>query len=49
VLQTAVQAAQETAEHAGGISPVLLGVIAFGGLLFALAVTYAFRNIWHRH
>ncbi|WP_179951071.1 hypothetical protein [Xylanimonas oleitrophica] len=49
MLQTAVQAAQETVEHAGGVHPVALGLIAFGGLVFALVVTYAFRNVWNRH
>ena len=49
MLQTAVQAAQETVEHSGGIAPVGLGLLAFGGLVFALLVTYAFRNVWNRH
>jgi hypothetical protein len=48
VLQTAIQAAQETAEQ-GGIPPIGFGLLAFGGLVFALLVTYAFRNVGNRH
>ncbi|CAM3382899.1 hypothetical protein [Isoptericola cucumis] len=50
MLHTAVQVAQEAAEHsAGGIPPVVLGALAFGGLVAALLVTYAFRNVNNRH
>ncbi|WP_201308829.1 hypothetical protein [Puerhibacterium puerhi] len=49
MLQTVVQAAQETSEVVGGISPVALGGLAFVGFLCALGVTYAFRNVGNRH
>jgi hypothetical protein len=50
VLHTAVQFAQEATEHAeSAISPVALGVLAFGGLVALLLVTYAFRNVGSRH
>ena len=50
MLHTAVQIAQETTEHAElPIEPVALGLLAFGGLVFALLVTYAFRNVGSRH
>ena len=41
--------AEAATEQAEGIPPVLLGGLAFGGLVFALAVTYAFRNVGSRH
>jgi hypothetical protein len=50
VLHTAVQIAQEAAEHAEpAIAPPFLGLLAFGGLVAALLVTYAFRNVGTRH
>ncbi|WP_166849047.1 hypothetical protein [Isoptericola sp. BMS4] len=51
MLHTAVQVAQESvAENAvEGIPPVVLGLLAFGGLVAALVVTYAFRNVHNRH
>jgi hypothetical protein len=46
----AVLAAEAASEHASEpISPIVLGLIAFGALLAALAVTYAFRNVGNRH
>lgn len=49
MLHTAVQVAQEATEHAETISPIALGLLAFGGLVAALLVTYAFRNVANRH
>jgi len=50
VLHTAVLAAEAASEHAGeSISPIALGLIAFGSLVAALIVTYAFRNVGNRH
>jgi hypothetical protein len=49
VLQTAVQAAQESSELVAGVPPVALGGIAFVGFVIALGVTYAFRNVGNRH
>jgi hypothetical protein len=50
VLYTAVQVAQEASEHVNEpISPIALGLLAFGGLIAALVVTYAFRNVSNRH
>lgn len=50
MLHTAVQVAQEAAEHTNEvISPIALGLLAFGGLVAALVVTYAFRNVHNRH
>lgn len=50
MLHTAVQIAQEATEHADpAIAPPVLGLLAFGGLVFALLVTYAFRNVGSRH
>ncbi|RZS61570.1 hypothetical protein EV386_1879 [Xylanimonas ulmi] len=31
------------------MDPVVVGLLAFGALVFALAVTYAFRNVGNRH
>ncbi len=31
------------------MTPAVLGLLAFGALALALAVTYAFRNVWNRH
>ncbi len=31
------------------IPPIAYGLLAFGGLMVLLAVTYAFRSIWTRH
>lgn len=50
MLHTAVQIAQEAAEHnEAAINPVVMGLLAFGGLVLALVVTYAFRNVGSRH
>ncbi|MFD6136319.1 hypothetical protein [Isoptericola sp. NPDC056618] len=49
MLHTAVQVAQEATEHAETISPIAMGLLAFGGLVAALVVTYAFRNVSNRH
>ncbi len=50
MLHTAVQIAQEATEHAeSGIPPIMLGLLAFGGLVALLLVTYAFRNVGSRH
>ena len=46
----AVLAAEAASEHANEpISPIALGLIAFGSLVAALVVTYAFRNVGNRH
>ncbi len=31
------------------MTPVAVGLLAFGALVFALLVTYAFRNVGNRH
>jgi len=50
VLHTAVLVAEAASEHASeSISPIALGLIAFGALVAALLVTYAFRNVGNRH
>ncbi|MFI6424558.1 MULTISPECIES: hypothetical protein [unclassified Promicromonospora] len=50
MLHTAVLAAEAASEHANEpISPIALGLIAFGALVAALVVTYAFRNVGNRH
>ncbi|WP_286217442.1 hypothetical protein [Paraoerskovia sediminicola] len=51
MVSAALIAAEEAAEVAseGGISPVLLGVLAFVGLVALLGVTYAFRSVGTRH
>lgn len=50
MLHTAVLAAEAVSEHANeSTSPVALGLIAFGALVAALLVTYAFRNVGNRH
>ena len=50
MLHTAVQVAEEAAEHAStGIPPLLLGVLAFGGFVVALLATFAFRNASNKH
>ncbi|MFC8600016.1 MULTISPECIES: hypothetical protein [unclassified Isoptericola] len=49
MLHTAVQVAQEATEHAETIPPIAMGLLAFGGLVVALLVTYAFRNVSNRH
>ncbi|AEG44792.1 hypothetical protein [Isoptericola variabilis] len=53
MLHTAVQIAQEATEQAPTgafeLSPVVLGVLAFGALVAMLLVTYAFRNVGSRH
>ncbi|WP_164545232.1 hypothetical protein [Antribacter gilvus] len=50
MLHTAVLAAQAATEHVNEpINPIVLGLIAFGSLIAALLVTYAFRNVGNRH
>jgi hypothetical protein len=50
VLHNAVLAAEAAAEQANEpIAPIVLGLIAFGALVAALLVTYAFRNVGNRH
>ncbi|MEL7974450.1 hypothetical protein AAG589_01180 [Isoptericola sp. F-RaC21] len=50
MLQTVIQLAQEAPEQSvGAIPPVGMGLLAFGGLVAALVVTYAFRNVSNRH
>ncbi|GAA4700462.1 hypothetical protein APR04_000081 [Promicromonospora umidemergens] len=50
MLHNAVLAAEAAAEHADEpIAPIVLGLIAFGALLVALLVTFAFRNVGNRH
>jgi hypothetical protein len=50
VLHNVVLAAEAATEHANEpISAVALGLIAFGSLVAALLVTYAFRNVGNRH
>ena len=50
MLHNAVLAAEAASEHASEpISPIVLGLIAFGSLVAALVVTYAFRNVGNRH
>ncbi|MGF0117341.1 hypothetical protein ACQFYA_13620 [Promicromonospora sp. Marseille-Q5078] len=49
MLHTAVQVAQEVTENAETIPPIVMGLLAFGGLVAALVVTYAFRNVSNRH
>lgn len=50
MLHTVVLAAEEAAEHSGyAISPIALGVLAFGGFVVALLATYAFRNAGNKH
>ena len=31
------------------MTPLAFGLLAFGVLVLALGVTYAFRNVWNRH
>lgn len=46
----AVLAAEAASEHVNEpISAIALGLIAFGSLVAALVVTYAFRNVGNRH
>ncbi|ANC29753.1 hypothetical protein [Isoptericola dokdonensis] len=49
MVHTAVLVAEEAAEHASAISPLLLGVLAFGGFVVALLATYAFRHANNKH
>ncbi|GAB2473358.1 hypothetical protein GCM10027063_13020 [Promicromonospora xylanilytica] len=50
MLHNAVLAAEAAAEHADEpVAPIVLGLIAFGALMAALVVTYAFRNVGNRH
>lgn len=50
MLHNAVLAAEAASEHVNEpISPIVLGLIAFGALVAALLVTYAFRNVGNRH
>lgn len=50
MLHNAVLAAEAASEHANEpIAPIVLGLIAFGALVAALLVTYAFRNVGNRH
>ncbi|GAA1983725.1 hypothetical protein GCM10009718_21310 [Isoptericola halotolerans] len=50
MLHTAVQVAEEAAAHAStGISPIMLGVLSFGGFVVALLATFAFRNASNKH
>ncbi|WP_402469119.1 hypothetical protein [Isoptericola aurantiacus] len=49
MLHPVVLAAEEAAEHAFAIPPVVLGVVAFGGFVAALLATYAFRNAGNKH
>ncbi|MBC7290543.1 MAG: hypothetical protein H5T83_04285 [Actinotalea sp.] len=44
--------AEEAAETAGNhlpMSPVAFGLLAFGGLMVLLLVTFAFRSVGTRH
>ena len=43
--------AEDSAAHANELpfSPVVSGVLAFGGLVALLLVTYAFRSVGTRH
>ncbi|MCF4121637.1 hypothetical protein L1785_11655 [Antribacter sp. KLBMP9083] len=50
MLHTAVLVAEAASEHVNEpISPIAMGLLAFGGLVAALCVTYAFRNLGNRH
>ena len=50
VLHNVVLAAEAASEHANEpVAPIVLGLIAFGSLVAALVVTYAFRNVGNRH
>ena len=50
-MHTALLAAEETAEAVAHlpIPPVGVGLLGFGALIALLAVTFAFRNVGHRH
>ncbi|WP_369375166.1 hypothetical protein AB1046_10875 [Promicromonospora sp. Populi] len=50
MLYNAVLAAEAASEHASEpIDPIVMGLIAFGALVAALVVTFAFRNVGNRH
>lgn len=51
MLAAVAQAAQEGAESAAHlpIPPIAYGLLAFGGLVALLLVTYAFRSVGTRH
>ena len=50
-MHAALQMAQEVSERTSEIpfSPVVSGVLAFGGLVALLLVAYAFRSVGTRH
>jgi hypothetical protein len=51
VISAVVLAAEEGAEAASHlpIPPLVFGLLAFGGLVTLLLVTYAFRSVGTRH
>lgn len=48
-MHAALLAAEETAEAAQGLPPEAFGLLAFGGLVALLVITYAFRSVGSRH
>ena len=46
---TSAVLASEAVHASSSLSPIVVGLIAFGVLLFLLGVTWTFRNYGNRH